>query len=56
MPSGLFIALCVSVGAPKNRWPGGIKCTRILLEEMPVSGNGEGAGENWESCQAVLQV
>lgn len=35
---------------------GGIKCPRILLEEMPMSGNGEGAGENWESCQAVASL
>lgn len=33
----------------------GVKHTSILLREMPVRGNGEGAGKGWESRETTMQ-
>lgn len=38
------------------RWDQTQDGLQILLEEMPMRGNGEGAREGWVNQQTVLQV
>lgn len=39
---------------PRSR--DGIKCVRCLLQEISVRENGEGAGQDWVNCHAMMQV